>query len=802
MSDLRLAIRTLARQPTFSLAVIATLALAMGVSTGLFGVVNALMLRPLPGVDAPGLISLHVTRNRALQGASGFSGPTFSDYRERVRTLAGLEAFVGRGFAIGEAPSASVVDGQLVSGGFFHLLGTRALRGRLLSEADDSPGAVPALVMSEPLWRHRFAAREDVVGKTVRVSGRTLYPRRDHRAGLPWALRGLPDGPVRAVGRGVSRCARLGASGSGRRQPGAPGPSSPRHEPATLQAELDLVAADLGRALPAHEHDLGVAVSAYTGLDADLRGPVLGFVAVLSVVGTLVLLVACLDVAGLVLARAAARDREMAVRATLGAARSDLVRPMVVETLLLFATGGLLGAALAKPAAAAFQAFLPDFPVPLQLELAPDLRVALFAAALPLLTGLVFGIVPAVSISRVDALTALKQGGRGVVPGRHRARRAFLAVQVALSLVLLVGAGLFLRELQRARAVSPGFRVEGVGLLTVDVRLANRSPAAGRAFFEDWQGRIRTRPGVESACIARTAPLGFGAPTTHVVAEGLDLPKADGFPAAWNAVSPGYFDTLGIPLFSGRDFNARDAEAVDAVAIISQSTAARLFPRQEPLGRTLRRDGQALRVVGVVGDIAVGRSGARDGLFIYVPFAQTPVTRASLLVRTSGQLPFIDARAIAAELDPDLPVLSAMTLSQHAGGALFPQRLAAAVSGAFGLFGVLLASVGLYGLVSYVLEQRRHELAIRAALGARPDQLRKLVFLQGLRPVAAGVVLGLAGALVFGRLASAFVPAVGSFDGTAFAGAALVLTAAASLAASLPASRAATAAPAEVLRSE
>jgi predicted permease len=448
------------------------------------------------------------------------------------------------------------------------------------------------------------------------------------------------------------------------------------------------------------------------------------------------------------------------------------------------------------------QAFLPQFPVPLQIEVAQDQRLALFASALTLLTGLGFGLLPAARAARVDCASSLKQGGRGIPPGRHRARRAFLTAQVALSLILLVGAGLFLRAMRSARSQNPGFQVEEVGLLTVDARLANRTPAEAQAFFLGWLESLRRRPGVEAASVAGALPLGFTGPTTRVRVDGIESPRPDGFPVGWNAVSPGYFETLRIPLLSGRDFAPRDAQGAERVVIVSQSTAARFFPGQEPLGRTLRRADQALRIVGVAGDIATDRSGSREGLMVYLPFAQTPLTRASLVLRGPGRLPFEEARAAAAGLDPNLPVLTAMSLAEHAGASLFPERLAATVSGAFGLFGLLLASVGLYGLATYVVTERRHELAIRAALGARANDLRRLVLLQGLRPVAGGLALGLVGAVAFGRLTAAFVPAVGAFDATAFAGGALLLLFVALLATDLPARRAAVTAPAEVLRAE
>jgi predicted permease len=802
MRELRLAARTLLRQPTFTLAVVLTLGLAMGVTTGFFGVIDALLLRPLPGVEATSLAIVHVTRNGELDGFSGFSAPTFRDFREGARTLDGLESFVGRGFALGDETATGVVGGQLVSGGFFGLLGTRAHRGRLIGPQDDAPGAPPVVVITQALWQQRFGGRSDVLGKPIRVNGRpfTLVGIaepgfRGHFVGFPLdvyvPLHAAPlvaadvDLEDRADGS-LELVARLGSGTS----------------LSAAQKELVSIATRVAHDFPDSHRGWSVALRRYTGLDADLRGSVIGFVAVLAAVGALVLLVACVNVGGLVLARGASRERDLAVRAALGASRGALVRPLLVETLLLFALGGLLGGALTGPAAAALHAFLPEFAIPLHLDVTPDWRVALFALVATLVTGLAFGLAPAVASSRVDLVQVLKLGGRSVAAVPQRARRAFVTAQIALCLVLLVGAGLFLRELQRARALEPGFRVAGVGLVNVDASLLDRSPAVARELFLTWLARVRSRAEVQAASLARTVPLGFGKPTTHVLVDGLEPPTPEGFGVGWNAVAPGYFETLGIPLLSGRDFAAGDAAGAEPVALVSRATAARLFPGQEPLGRHLRCFGKALRIVGVVGDIAVDRSGRRDGLFVYVPFTQVEERAMSLVLRTRGPLPLDEVRQELQALDPDVPVLSAMSLARHAGAALFPQRMAASVTSAFAAFALVLASVGLYGIVAYLVERRRHELAVRAALGARAADLRRLVLLSGLRPVAAGLAAGFVGALLLGQLAAGFVPSVGAFDPVVFAGGAVLLAAVSLFAADFPARRAARARPMDLLRGE
>jgi predicted permease len=809
MRELSLAIRTLLRQPTFTLTVVITLGLALGVTTGFFGVISALLLRPLPGVESRGLVSLHVDREGEDDPFSGFSRPTFLDLQERSRSLA-VEAFAGRGFALeedaggagGDSATDALVGGQLVSGGFFGLLGTRAFLGRLLDRGDDTSGAEPVMVISHALWQKRFGGQAGVLGRTFRVNGRPFtlvgiseMGFRGHFIGFPLDIY-LPLSAAQQVAadvmlddRGDRSLEVVGRLGEGAGIGAA-------------QAELTALARDLAREHPGPLRGQGIELRAFTGLDADLRGPVLGFMGVLAVVGVLVLLVATVNVAGLMLARGLARRREMAVRTALGASRADLVRALAAETFVLFALGGALGAAMMRPAAAVLHAFLPEFAIPLHLEVSLDWRVALFAGSATLISALFFGLGPAARAARVDVVESLKQGGRGLVGGPGTTRRTFVAVQAGLSLVLLFTSALFLRELQRARAFDPGYRIADVAVVTVDVSLLGRSDASPHAFFEGWLERVRGRRGLVAAALVGQPPLGLGSSTTLITVDGLEAPSADGFRAGWRAVGPGYFETLEIPVVSGRDFDSADAPGREPVAVVSRATAKRLFPGTDALGRSLHREGKALRIVGVVEDVAADRSGKKDGLLLYVPFAQSAEARGSLVARAQEGPPLREMRESARELLPGLPVLGATTLARRASGALFPQRLAATVTGACGGFGLLLATVGLYGLVSFFVERKRHELALRAALGAGRSDLRLLALRQGLVPVAIGLALGGVAALGLGRLVAGFVPSVGPSDPLALAGAGLLLLVVSLLAADLPARRAADASPMDALRSE
>ena len=808
MRELARAVRTLLRQPTFTLTVVLTLGLALGVTTGFFAVINALIVRPLPGVEPKGLVNLYVDRGAEDDPFSGFSHPTFLDLKERSVSFAAVAAFMGHGFVLGEggdssAPGGgSVTGGQFVSGGFFALLGTRARIGRLLDDRDDVRGSEPVVVISEPLWRTRFGGRADALGRILRVNGRpfTLVGVaesgfRGHFVGFPLDVYlPLAAAPALVPEFALDDRADRSLELAGRLRD----PAGLR----TAQAEATHLAAALAREHPASHRGLGITLRPYTGLDADLRGPVLGFLGILAVVGALVLLVATVNVASLVLARGSSRAREMAVRTALGASRRDLVRPLLAETFVLFALGGALGVALMGPAAAFLHTFLPQFPIPLQVDLRPDWRVAVFTFGVTLVSAVVFGLGPAARAARVDLVDVLKRGGRGLATGPDVGRRGLIALQAGLSLVLLFGAGLFLRELQRARAFDPGFRTADVGLVSTDLSLLGRSDSAAAAFFEAWLDRVRAQPGVVAASLVRQPPLGLGRATTRVMVDGLEPPLVDGFRAGWSLVSPGYFGTLGIPLVAGRDFESRDTEGAEGVVIVSRATADRFFPGQDALGRYLRREGEALRVVGIVENVAADRSGRRDGLFLYVPFAQTPTTRGSLVVRAPGPPPLEAVGHAARELDPDLPVLAATTLAERARASLFPQRLAATLTAAFGGFGLLLGAVGLYGLVAFFVETRRHELAVRAALGADRRDLRRLALGRGLWPVALGLACGGVAALALGRLVAGFLPSVGAADPLAFGAAALLLGIVSWVAAFIPARRATRTLPMELLRTE
>jgi len=809
--ELSTAVRSLLRQPTFTLAVVTTLGLSLGLTTGFFGVISALLLRPLPGVSSEGLIVLHVDREGEDDPFAGFSRPTFLDFKERSRSLAGIEAFAGRSFALETGSEIEALDsgrdanvlvgGQLVSGGFFDLLGTRPLLGRLLSKEDDRVGAPPVAVITEALWRLRFDRAPATLGRSIRVNGRPFTVVgvaqegfRGHFVGFPLDLYvPLSAAPVVASDIGLDDRTDQSLEIVARTQEGVSVPAA--------EAELRSLAAELARLHPEQLRGQSVEVQPFTGIDADLRGSVIGFMGILGIVGLLAILVATVNIGVLVLARSLARGRDRAVRVALGASRGDLLRPLFIETLILFGLGGALGLALIQPAASALHSFLPAFAVPLQVDVSLDWRTVVFTLVITGLSAVLFGLGPAARAATADPMAALKLGGRGLVRGSS-ARPTLVSAQVALSMVLLFGASLFLRELQSARIFDPGFRIDDVALMTVDVSLLGGGGQEPGAFFEAWLERARALPGLTGAALVSQPPLGLGGASTLIQVDGVEPPSSDGFRTGLAAVGPGYFGALEIPLLEGRDFRGSDTPGGEAAAILSRSTAERFFPRGDAVGRFLRRDGRSLRVVGIVQDTATDRSGRRDRLFVYLPFAQGGGPRGTLIARGTGPGLFQALRRIARELLPGLPILSATTLAQRAGASLFPQRLAAAVTGVCGTFALLLATIGLYALIAFFVEEKRHEIAVRAALGADRGRLSLLALKQGLVPAVKGLGAGALIGLGVGRLVTAFVPTVGGFDAVALSGSAGLLLLVCLLAAYPPARRAGEIAPVEALRGE
>jgi predicted permease len=690
---------------------------------------------------------------------------------------------------------------QLVSGNYFELLGVGAHAGRLIRPDDDAaPGASPVVVVSHAFWTSRLGGDPAAIGQSVRVNGFpfTVVGVAERGFGGHFVGFAVDAWVPLAMAAQAAPDETLGERGSawveliGRLAPGATREGA--------EADLGRVAAQLAAEHPATHTGRGVNVQPTTGDDDELRGPVTAFLAVLHGVAALVLLAASANVAGLLLARAVARQRDAAIRLAIGAGPGALIRQHVTETALLFAAGAAGGLLLARWGAAALVAFQPRAAVPLRFDLHVDARVVLFAALLAALLALAVAAVPARVALRAELVGSLK--GTGAAQ-RTRLRGALVVGQVALSLALLAGSGLFLRALQRARGFDPGFAPEGVRLASLNLSLAARGEPQGRAFYAALLDRVAALPGARSAALARRTPLSLGSLGTSVEVPGRESADGRGHVVDLNVVTPAYFETLGIPVLAGRRFEAADRADAQRVAVVSQALARRLWPGQDPLDRPLRQGGRELRVVGVAADSAVRRLGEEPRALLYLPFEQSYAPGMTLLVR--GDAPASLAPALRREiqaLDRELPILLEMPLAEYVGRSLAPQRMAGAVTGALGLLGVALAALGLYGVVAQLVAQRTREIGVRMALGAEARSVVGVFVRDGMRLVLVGAVAGLALGSAIGRIAGAFLPGLGPADPAAFGAASALVCIVAVAASWIPARKAARVDPVTALRAD
>jgi predicted permease len=535
-----------------------------------------------------------------------------------------------------------------------------------------------------------------------------------------------------------------------------------------------------------------------------IRGPVTQFLGLLMGVACLVLVICCANLANLLLARGASRRREVAVRLALGGSRGRLVRQLLTEGLVLATAGAVCGVILSLWATGALAAFEPPLPVPVALDFPLDVRILVFAVAVTAVTVVLSALAPALRATRLDGTAALRGEMGAAVGGRIGLRDGLVVAQVAVSLVVLAAAGLFLASLRNATRVDPGFSAEGLALVRLELGIQGYDSLRGQAFYAELERRVGALRGVRSAALAEIVPLGMARQRRGVEIEGYAPREGEEMEFGVNTVGPGYFETMGIPLVRGRGFDRADRKGAASVAVVNESFARRFWPGEDPIGRRFSTERGGIReVVGVAKDGKYWSLTEEPQPHFYEPFAQAYEPDMVLLVRTAGDphgiLPLL-ARETR-ELDPELP-LEVVTMADHLGFALLPQRLGATVLGVFGVVGLLLAAFGLYGVMSYVVSQRTSEIGIRVALGARARDVRLLVLRRAFALTLAGLALGVAGALAAARLLAAFLVDVSPTDPATLVAVALVFTAVALLASWLPARRAVAVDPVRALRSE
>jgi len=809
--SLRLAFRTLANTPQFTAVALIVLAVGLGANAAIFTVVNAVLIRPLPFPNADRLVLLSTTRAQNDRVPLPFSLPEYRDVRDQATVFDGLAAWVyGRGNVSADNPEQAqyaVVTANLLS-----ILGARPALGRDFAPDDDRAGAPPVALISQGLWHRRFGSSPKAVGNLLSLDGRlytvvgVLGPSfrflSAHYDTDIW----LPVGSDPVLDRPNAR---------GLRSAGVIGRLKPATTLQATQIEMNTIAARLATTYPGDNRGRGMTVMSF-------REQVVGTLrpAILVLLGAVgfVLLIACANVANLLLARATARRRELAIRSALGAGRGRLVRQLLVENLVLGVGGGLLGLLVATIGIALLASLpggVPSLWSPYAIaahEIGIDRTVVLFTLGLSLATVVLFGLTPAMEASRVDLAESLKDGGSATAARRAgRARTALVVVEIALSAVLLVGAGLLVRTLVHLGRVDLGFDPQQVLSFDVSLPAAKYSGTATRAFFDELITRLRTHAGVTSAAAAEYLPFSGADSATGFFVDGR-APAAPGndLRTHYRSVTSDYFGTMGMTLRSGRGLGDRDGADAPAVAVINETMARRYWPNENAIGQRMaitlealrfRRDGPptldvpaAMReIVGVVADVK--HAGVQVDAFpeVYVPFAQRPVRAMTIVVRTAGDLGALAAaaRRVTGALDPDQPIARVSAVADLVATSIAQPRFNVLLLSAFAAMALLLAIVGVYGVMAYSVSLRRHEIGVRLALGGQPRDIASLLVREGMRSTFAGLIVGLGSAVMIGRGMTGLLFGVSSTDPLTLTMVALFLLGVAFASCYVPARRAA-----------
>lgn len=809
--DLRFAVRMLQKTPVFTVVAVLVITLGTGAVTTIFSAANGIALRPIAGVSNPEDL---VEVSRMLADGTGSLWASYPYYRyirdgSGAHPVADVAAWSMLPMTISTGKEGIAAQGSIVTGNFFRVLGVRPALGRFfIADEDGAPSAHPVVVISHGFWAAQLGGDSSVIGRTVRLNGYAFTV-----VGVaPPEFRG-PLGLLRTD-------AWVAMAMQPQLQPGAdlltnPGPTwlqlvARVRSGVTrdgVQRELSRLTAQYAAAgnEPADDRRYtGVRVSSLSSLPADLHGAALGFAALLLGASGLVLLIASFNVAAMLLARAVARRRETAVRLALGATRGRLVQQLLTETLVLYLLGAAGGVLVALNATRLLARLPLPVDMPIALDLAPDARVLAFTLVVSLATGVMFGLAPALQSARADINARLRDDTTRAGSRRSMIQSVLIAGQMAISLLLLVAAGLFLRALDRGHRIDLGFDTSNVAVASFNVWTYGYDDTKVRLFYRALKEELTQTPGVVAVSYTRDLPLTFHN-SVELRIEGSTAPRAaEGARIPFEEVDAGYFDVVKMKILNGRAFTAADGESAPRVAVINQAFARRFWPAGA-VGRAFRRGQEVVTVVGVAHDAKYSRLGEELQPFVYFPIGQSSAqNHVELLVRTSGD-PTRLAGAIRAgvrDFDPLLPAPAVTTLSAATSVALLRQRVAALVTAVLGVVGLLLAAVGLYGIVAYSISQRTREIGVRIALGADRGDVLRLVVREGMRPVVVGMGIGVVLALGATRLLVSLLFGVSPFDAITFVGVAAVLALVALTASYLPARRAATTDPVKALRAD
>jgi predicted permease len=807
--DLRLGLRALRLRPGFTVVALLSLAVGIGANTAVFTLVNEAFLRPLPVAAPEQVVSLQNVASRSMFPA--FSYPNYEDFRDRSDAFSGLIAYRFAPLSVSHDGLAERMWGYLVSGNYFEVLGVEPALGRLLSPEDDVlEGGHPVAVLSHRSWVSRFGGDSRVVGEGVVINGRSYTiigiasPGFDGtelvaapEVFLPMAMQGAVDRRNNSLDDRAVENVYV----QGRLRPGVGRDRA--------QSSLDSIALELEREHPRINQGKRVTLASAGLMSGRMRNGLLGFTGLLMGVVAFALLLACTNLANLLLARAAERRREIGMSLALGAGRLRLVRRLLVECVVLSLGGGILGFLLALWLVRLVAYYRPSFDFPVAWDLEIDWRVALFSFFVSLAAGIVFGLLPALRITRVGPRAALQDGAAGEGAFRWTRGGGLVVFQVALSLLLLVGSGLMARGLKQAQAIDLGFDPARVVEMSFDLRLQGYEEAQGRALQKELLERVRSLPAVSAAALADFVPIDLHFSRTRLFIEGEPVPERPSeAPITFvSRVSPGYFSTMSMRVVSGRDFTSVDDESAFRVALVSEALASRFWPGQDPLGKRVSLgspDSPRIEVVGVAEDGKYAGLNEEPQPFVYIPLRQSYSGTTTVVARADSDpgllLPSI--RAEIQRMDPSIAVFGARRLLDRLALPLFPARIAATLFGAFALLSLSLAAIGIYGVMSQMVSRRRREIGIRVALGASREDVLKLAMRAGMLPASIGVLAGAGAAMVLTRWMTSLLFGVSPKDPWTFTATAGVLLTVAAIACFLPARRAATAAPMVSLRTE
>jgi len=770
LQDLRYAARILWKNPGFTAVVVIALALGIGANTAIFSVVNTVLLRPLPYKDPEQLVMVWEDASRQGYPRDTPAAANFVDWRDQNSVFSGMAAIAEMNFNLTGVGDPERLKGRLVSASLFPLLGVEPQLGRVFSAAEDQPGAQRVVVLSHRLWQRRFGGDPAINGKALTLNdeshtvvgimpARFQFPANDDELWVPIAF----------TAQEAANRNRHYLEVVGRLKPGV-----------TLQqaqAEMTTIGARLQQQYPQSNTDVGVAL---TSLHEHLVGDIKPALLILLGAVGLVLLIACANVANLLLARAAIRQKEIALRVALGARHWRLLRQFLTESVLLATLGGILGLGIAYAGLLMLGTFIPES-ISQAREISLDLKVLGFTLAVSLLTGLIFGLAPAIQALRMNQSETLKEGGRDSVTGRSgkRLRGLLVMAEVAVSLVLLIAAGLLINSFVRLRSIDPGFRVDNLLTMKIDLPEPKYEEfERRRAFYTELIQRVQSLAGVRSAAVTTNLPLYRQGNSISVSIEGRpDPPPGQQLIVVTRMISPGYFDTMSIPLLAGRQFTDNDSENSPNVVVVSETMARRFWPGEDAIGKRIavgrvRSDADWIQVIGIVKDVRQFELNAEPRPQMYMSYRQFGFFAAEdLVVKTDVEPASMAAtvRKAVWEIDKNQPVSNIRTMEEILAASIARQRFSMLLLGVFAGVALLLAAVGIYGVMSYSVAQRTHEIGIRMALGAQTGAVLKLAVGYGMKLVIAGVVIGLVAAFMLTRLMSTLLYGVTPTDPATFA---------------------------------